>query len=62
MRKGGKHVTIPIAPRTGQALDLYKTDSDGADDRCLSEWCGDVEIADTHHLDQEQVAGHQAHA
>jgi len=23
VRKGGKHVTIPIAPRTGRALDLY---------------------------------------
>ena len=23
LRKGGKHVTIPLAPRTGRALDLY---------------------------------------
>ena len=23
VRKGGKHVTIPLAPRTGRALDLY---------------------------------------
>ena len=23
VRKGGKHVTVPIAPRTGRALDLY---------------------------------------
>ncbi len=23
VRKGSKHVTIPIAPRTGRALDLY---------------------------------------
>ena len=23
VRKGGKHITIPIAPRTGRALDLY---------------------------------------
>jgi site-specific recombinase XerD len=26
VRKGGKHVTIPIAPRTGRALDLYVGD------------------------------------
>jgi site-specific recombinase XerD len=26
VRKGGKHVTIPIAPRTGRALDLYIAD------------------------------------
>ena len=24
VRKGGKHVTIPIAPRTGRALDLHR--------------------------------------
>jgi len=23
VRKGGKHVTIPLAPRTARALDLY---------------------------------------
>jgi len=26
VRKGGKHVTIPLAPRTGRALDLYVAD------------------------------------
>ena len=26
VRKGGKHVTIPLAPRTGRALDLYIAD------------------------------------
>ncbi len=29
VRKGGKHVTIPLAPRTGRALDLY------IGDRCV---------------------------
>ena len=31
LRKGGKHVTMPLAPRTSRALDLYLGErTDGA--------------------------------